>query len=477
MTVEKQVFAALKWTSLAKLIGQIISWGVTLIVLRVLLPADYGLMAIVSTIITVLAGIAELGLGASVVQAPKLNRDDLGAVTSAVIALNLGIGVLVGLLAPLAAWFFAEPRLTLLIQFACLQFLFNAVGTVPQALAYRDMNFKWLAGAELAAVVTSALATLGLAWHGYGVWALLLGSLLQNFIRTALLLRRGMARPVLRRQGLREHVTFGGMFTITRLITQVVYESDILMAGHFLSGQAIGLYSVSLHLATLPMQKIMSVINQVAFSAVAQLQHDRARLRQHMLAATRLLTVFSLPLFWGVSVVATEFVATIMGPGWAEAVFPLQAICLITPLRMLNIVYNTMALGVGHMQLNVMNTVTSASVLPLAFYIGVYWGVNGLAFAWVIAIPIISFYRLPKMLRIIDIRSSDLVACLKAPVVAGAIMYAAVGLGRLACEGLAPAMSLALLIVLGAGAHVRALLLLDRRIIPDVLKIVLAMRA
>ena len=85
MTVEKQVFAALKWTSLAKLIGQIISWGVTLTVLRVLLPADYGLIAIVSTIITVLAGIAERGLGASLVQAPKLNRDDLGVVTSAVI--------------------------------------------------------------------------------------------------------------------------------------------------------------------------------------------------------------------------------------------------------------------------------------------------------------------------------------------------------------------------------------------------------
>ena len=144
---------------------------------------------------------------------------------------------------------------------------------------------------------------------------------------------------------------------------------------------------------------------------------------------------------------------------------------------MLNIVYNTMALGIGHMQVNVMNTVMSASVLPLAFYIGVHWGANGLAFAWVVAIPIITFCRLPTMLRIIDIRSSDLVAYLKAPVVAGAIMYAAVGLGRLACESLAPAISLALLIVLGAGAYVGALLLLDRRIIPDVLKIVLAMRA
>src|SRR3954466_13797754 len=138
MTVERQVLAALKWISLAKLVGQVISWGLTLVVLRFLLPADYGLMAIVSMIITVLASIAELGLGASLVQAPQLGRDDLGTVTGAVIVLDLCMGVLVAMLAPLAAWFYGEPRLMLLIQVAALHFLFSAIGTVPQAMAHRD---------------------------------------------------------------------------------------------------------------------------------------------------------------------------------------------------------------------------------------------------------------------------------------------------------------------------------------------------
>ena len=476
MTVEKQVLAALKWTSLAKLVGQVISWGVTLVVLRLLLPADYGLMAIVSMIITVLAGIAELGLGASLVQAPQLNRDDLGAVTGAVIILNLSTGALVVLLAPLAAWFYAEPRLTLLIQCASLHFLLNALGTIPQAVAYREMNFRWLALIELAAVVTSGFATLGLAWNGYGVWALLLGSLLHNFIRSALLLRR-MPRPIFRRQGLRRHVTFGGTFTAARLVAQVVYQSDIFIAGILLSQQAIGLYSVSLHLATLPMQKIMSVINQVTLPAVAKLQNDRERLRLRMIEATRLLTVFSLPVLWGMSAVAPEFVATIMGPKWAGAVFPLQAVSLVIPMRMLNIVYTTAALGVGIMWVNVVNTMASAIVLPLAFYIGGHWGVDGLALAWLVAIPCIFVFRLPKVLRTVDIHPSDLVACLRAPVVAGAVMYAAVGLARLACEGLTPAIRLAPLIVVGAGAYIGAVLLLDRRIVPDVLRVVRAMRA
>jgi len=477
MTLERQALTALKWTSLAKLVGQVISWGVTLIVLRLLIPADYGLMAIVSMIITVLASVAELGLGASLVQARNLSRNDLSAVTGAVIVLNLSVGLLVALMAPLAAWSYAEPRLTLLIQFASLHFLFNALGTVPQALAYRDMNFRWLAYVELAAVVLSGLATLWFAWRGYGVWALLLGSLLQNLIRTVLLLRQGMPRPIFQSQGLRRHMTFGGTFTATRLVTQVVYQSDILIAGYVLSQQAIGLYSVSLHLATLPMQKIMGVVNQVAFPAVAQLQHDPARLRLRVLDATRFLTVFSLPMLWGLSAVAPEFVATVMGSAWSGAVFPLQVICLVIPMRMLNIIYNTVAVGIGNVRENVVNVAASAIVLPVTFYVGVHWGVNGLACAWAIAIPFVFFYCLPRLLRLVDTRISDLLAYMWVPMVAGAIMYAAVVLGRLACEGAGPAIRLVLLIALGAGAYIGALLLLDRRIVPDIRHVLREMRA
>ena len=473
MTVERQVLTALKWTSLAKLVGQIISWCVTLVVLRLLLPADYGLMAIVSMVIAVLAGIAELGLGVSLVQAPRLNRDDLGAVTGAVIVLNVSVGALVVLLAPVLAWFYAEPRLTLLIQCASLHFLVNALGTVPKAMASREMNFRRLALVELVAVVTSGLSTLLLAWNGYGVWALLLGSLLQNLIGAMLLLRE-MPRPIFRRRGLRRHVTFGGTLTAARLVAQFAYQSDILIAGFLLSPQAIGLYSVSLHVATLPIQKIMGVINQVALPAVAKLQNERERLSLRMIEATRLLTVISLPVLWGMSAVAPEFVPAIMGPKWAGAVFPLQTICLVLPMRMLNIVYTTASLGVGDMRITVVNTMASALVLPLAFYVGMHWGVDGLALAWVVAIPCIFVFRLRKMLRTVDLSPSDLLVCVRAPAIAGGIMFLAVDLARLACDGLTPGHRLAPLIATGAGAYIASVLLLDRRIVPDVLRAVRA---
>src|SRR5262249_35105369 len=137
--------SALKWSSAGKVVTQTVSWAVTLLVIRLLSPADYGLMAMSAVIITIMASVAELGLGASVVQARTLDREELANVTGAVVGLNLACGVLVVLIAPLAAAVFGEWRLTAVIRVSAMQFLFYAVATVPQSLAQRDMKFKWLA--------------------------------------------------------------------------------------------------------------------------------------------------------------------------------------------------------------------------------------------------------------------------------------------------------------------------------------------
>jgi teichuronic acid exporter len=157
VSVEKQAISGLKWAGTAKFAGQLVSWVTTLVVLRLLQPKDYGLMAIVTSIIALLSNIAELGLGASIVHAKKIARDELERVNGAVILINILMGVVVALCAPLIAKFFGNEQLVLLVQVASLTFLFSGLSTVPQSLAYRDMNFRWLAWVELATVLISRL--------------------------------------------------------------------------------------------------------------------------------------------------------------------------------------------------------------------------------------------------------------------------------------------------------------------------------
>jgi O-antigen/teichoic acid export membrane protein len=134
-----------------------------------LAPADYGVVAVSAVIISIFATPAELGLGASLVQAPKLDREALARVAGLAMLLNIGLGAAVALGAPLAGLFFKEAVLPRVIQVSSLHFVLAAVSIVPQALAYRDMNFKWSASIELVSALASSVVTLLLALHGAGV--------------------------------------------------------------------------------------------------------------------------------------------------------------------------------------------------------------------------------------------------------------------------------------------------------------------
>ena len=91
MSVEREAIAGLKWVAIAKLSGQIVSWAATLLVMRLLLPHDYGLMAVVTVVISVLSNVAELGIGASVIQSREVTREELAKVSGLVTLVSIGV--------------------------------------------------------------------------------------------------------------------------------------------------------------------------------------------------------------------------------------------------------------------------------------------------------------------------------------------------------------------------------------------------
>lgn len=478
MSIERQAVSALKWTTAARLLGQAFTWGVTLVVVRLLAPEDYGLMAITSAVATVLLTVADLGLGASLVQAPELERAQLESVAGVMMLLNLGIGALILALAPATAAVFDEPRLTAVVAASSLQFALLAVGAVPQALAQRGMDFRLLALVELASGVGASAVTLVLAWSGGGVWSLVAGNLSGAAIRTLWLIAdRGLVRPSLRLEGVGGHARFGGALTVSRLVWQVVSQADVFVAGRLLGQQALGTYSVSLNLATLPMQKIMGIVNQVALPTIARLQDDRERLRGRLIEAVRLLTFVSVPVAWGLSSVAPEFTALVLGEKWHAAIAPLQVIALVVPVRMFAATMITSVAALGGAGTDLRNTLVTAACLPPAFWVGSHWGVVGLASAWLVASPAILLINFPSIERVTGIPLAAFARRVYPSVLAGAAMFGCVSALRGALPPLPVALALAVLVPAGALVYLGLVSLLDRSIWLDVRRLARAARA
>jgi teichuronic acid exporter len=467
----------LKWNTAAKTIGQAVSWLVTLLVIRLLTPQDYGLMAMSVVIISLVTGFAEFGLGGSLIQAQTVSRVELARLAGVLAAMNLGCGVLVFAGADLYAALLHEPRLADIVRVLALQFALNAIDAVPQAIAYREMQFKRMAGIELAVMLLGSAVTLVLAWLGAGVWALVVGTIASGVLRTTLFVSLStFVWPSIHLGGMGRHLRFGGAMTAGRMLWQFTFQADVLIAGRFLTSQAVGLYSVALHLATLPMNKAMGILNQVAFSAVARLQEDLPRMRERLLDALRLLALAAIPALWGVCAVAPEFVDVALGDAWHPAIFALQIVSLFTPVRMIGAVFSTALAGIGRADLDLRNMAINAVVLPAAFLVGVQWGVDGLAASWAIAVPIASALNFPRTLGSLGIHLSQVWAAVRVPFAAGVIMLACVAGLRMALLDHGELVRLPLLVAFGAASYLGSVHLLDRSIWIDARRLVAAVR-
>jgi len=330
---------------------------------------------------------------------------------------------------------------------------------------------------ELATTLLTSFSTLLLALAGMGVWALVLGTLVGAALRTSLYVWfGGFVRPSFDLRGIGEHLRFGGAVTITRVLWQTTSQADILIGGRILADEVVGLYSVSQHLATLPMSKVMAVINQVAFPAVARLQGDPSRLRANMLHALRLLAVTAIPVMWGLSSVAPEFVDVTLGSAWHQTVVALQVVSLVTPFRMLLGVFATALTGIGRAGIELRNTATAAIVLPISFVLGAQYGLNGLALSWLPAVPLVCALNFPRSLRPLGLSFADLTAAVRAPIIAGAAMYAAVTGIRQLMDGAGEIVRLPVLMTAGAATYLVCLHLADREIWGEVRRLAAALR-
>lgn len=430
MDIRRSVISGLRWTGGARVASQVMTWVITIVVMRLLAPEDYGLMAMAAFFMSLAAMISELGLGAAVVQAPKLDHGALRQVFGAVLVLNaLLFGLLFAFATPIAA-FFQEDRLDLIVRVLAVEFLLVPFATVPDALLRRAMRLKACAVIEFSTTVISSLCTLGAAAAGAGIWALVLGYLVKALLRIVFL---NAVQPFfhLPSFGFRENrkmLGFGGNIVLSRLLWFFYSQCDVLIAGRVLGKEALGFYSVGLQIASLPVQRLSSIVNQVGFSAFSRIQDEGERVRAYFLLAVRTVSLVTFPILWGIGAVAPVLVPALLGEKWHGAILPLQAMSLIMPIRMISVVLPAATDGVGRADISVQNLALCAIVTPLALVVGSQWGLTGMCVAWIVASPPLAMVTMLRGIKVIGVRPRELLEPLVAPGCAAGIMWAVVGI-------------------------------------------------
>ena len=432
-TLREKVLSGFKWLAIGKFAGQLINWGITFVVIRLLEPADYGLMSMGSMFIAFISIMNEMGLGASIVQNKNMDITTLRQIFGIIIIVNFVLYILLYICSPVISLFFNEQKLVLIVRVLALQFIVMSFLIVPQAIMDRNMNFKRRAIGDLVANLAGGVLTLILAWKAWGVWALVWGCLFVLLIRTIVynICQPFLFLPLFSLSGMKQILKFGGYITIEKLLWSLYSKADMLIIGKLLGKEALGFYSIGKEVASLPMQKIMPIINQIAFPAFARIQDDNNLFRNSTYKAIALISIISFPTFIGISSVAEEIVSVVLGPMWIAASTPLMLISLALPLRMTTGVIVSLLKSKGRADISLYNNLMTAVLMVLGFSFGINWGVTGISLVWPTIYPVCFLLIFINSSKYVGVKTEKILAVMAFPFATAIIMFFCVKLIRI----------------------------------------------
>lgn len=425
MDLKKKVIRSFYWNAGGKLLCQFITWVITLFVIRLLTPADYGLMAMAGIFIGLLSLLNELGLGAAIVQRENLDNTSIRKVFGLVITVNTFLFILLLFTSPLIASFFNEPKIIPVLRLLSFQFILMGLSIIPHSLLMREMDFKNISIIEFISGLIGSLTTLIIVLMNGGVWALVFGNLTSNLIRAIGLnmIHPWVGSPRLSFKGMRQIMSFGGYVTIGSIFWYFYNQADIFIVGKLLGKNILGFYSIGLELASIPMNKISGILNQIAFPAYSIIKREPEKVKTYFLKSIRIISFIAFPVLWGISSISEEIVVLFLGEKWQLAALPLQLISLLIPLRMVSNITYPVLIGLGKPDIAFLNILTYAVVMPLAMLIGVKWGIIGVCLAWLIVFPIVFMTIIIRVNTILNIKFIEFITSIHKPIIASLIMY------------------------------------------------------
>lgn len=396
--------SGIAWTGGIMWLGQIVSWATTLIVARLLVPDDFGILGMATLVLGFIRLVNEFGLGAAIVQRKEISQrlvEHLGAFS---LALGIALTVAGAALSAPIALFFNEPRVRWVVVAMAVNFTITSPAVISRSLLSREMAFKTLAIIDGATNVFTSVVTVVLAWAGWGYWALVAGSVLSSLGSTIALLAMRPFRPrwPKRVSEISRELEFGAHLVASRVAWYGYSNADFAIVGRLLGTAALGAYNIGWTLASLPVDKITALIMRVTPPVLASVQDQPQELRRYLILLTEGISIITFPVGLGMALVAPDFVPLVLGDQWISAVVPLQLLALYGGFRSITPFFSQILVATDHTRLSMWFSLMSVLFLVPAFVIGARWGTQGVALAWVAVYPLLVFaFHVPTTFRII----------------------------------------------------------------------------
>ncbi len=463
------------WLAGERIGGQIIEQFFTIILVRLLLPRDFGLLAMAAIFTTLLRVFATIGLGSAIIQRAHIDDEYLDTAFWA----NLGLGTILFAIAAVSAElvgrFMGDPAVGLILLVLSARFVITAGSEAQRALISRQMNYRILSLRAVRAQLIGGLVGVGMAYAGLGYWSLVGQTMAATISGSYLLYVATGWRPRWRFSWtkFRDQWSFGAPLLLSRMFGYAIRNVDNLLVGRYLGSTALGFYALGYSLFLTPLTDVGLIVNRVMFAALSRVQQDRDRMKRGFFQGTQYVTLVYLPAMVGLALVAAPALEVVFGRKWLPAAPVVSILALAGFLQLMTTLGPSGLQAAGRPDLQMRWTMMSAVLYLPAFAVGLRWGIVGVATGYLLATIVMVPVQYRYIASILEVRAAEMWAALRPGVVGSGVMAAAVtpAAWALRMSDASAIASLAVLVPLGLAVYGAVIWLLHRRVILDLVTV------
>ena len=418
------------WSAIDRFSVQGVQFLIQIIMARLLLPSDYGLIGMLAIFIQLSQLFMDSGFSESLIQKQKRSQVDL----STVFYFNIAISVLIYLglyaCAPYISDFFNMPELTQISRYIFLNLILISFSAIHKTILSIRVDFKTLTKISFMSAVVSGVVGVTMAYMGYGVWSLVAQTLVQGLCTTLLSVYLVRWKPTLEfsMQSFKSLFSFGSKLLLTRTIHIVYTNIYTLVIGRRYSATDLGYYSRADQFATFPSSNINTIIYRVTFPILSSIQDDDVRLCHAYRSYIRISSFVIFPMMIGFLTLAEPVIVLLLTDKWMDCVLLLQILCIDWMFDHLSIININLLLVKGHsdwsLKLEIVKKITAVTILVCSLPFGIVGMCWGRAFYSVVAAVMNTHYTerligLTLKRQILDVIPSLLLASVMGLIVYG----------------------------------------------------------
>ena len=329
-SLRSQTTKSIFWVSVERLGQQFLQLLIFIILARLLTPSDFGLIAMLSVFLTLSQTFIDGGLGQALIRKLEITNEDRCTVFWFNFILAVIFYLILFFSASSVAKFYNQEKLTLLLKVLGLKVLFSSLFIIQRSEMTQKLDFKKQALTIIPSVIIGGVTAIIFAYLGFGVWSLVINSLIVEVLSGILLWYFNPFKILFlfNKDSFRDLFGFGSKLLISGLIATLYDNIYKIVIGKFYDIRSLGFYSQSQQITSLASTNLVGITSRVTYPMLAKIQHDPQRLKSGVKDILQLSTIIIAPVMILLFIFAHPFLVIFLGKNWVNATYYIQILTL-----------------------------------------------------------------------------------------------------------------------------------------------------